>query len=295
MHPRVRAFTLIELLVVIAIIGILVGLLLPAVQAAREAARRTSCFNNMKQMGLALHQYHGVHQTLPPGWMGLEPVTGRPLAESGPGWCWASFILPQLELENSARELIRYSLPIVDPANDVARLTFLPIYRCPSDAPVREFDLPQNGNPNSVLTRLATSNYVAVHGTLELEECEGLPAGVVCRSDGVFYHLSRTTFADIRDGLSNTLIVGERSSALGNSTWLGLVPGGDEAMARFLGIADHPPNADGGHLDDFSSRHGAGTNFVVADGSVRVIAETIDLQVYRALVTRAGGDVAPLE
>ena len=285
---------MIELLVVIAIIGILIGLLLPAVQAAREAARRTSCFNNMRQLGLALHSYHDVHRTLPPGWIGLEPVTGRPWAEGEPGWGWASFILPQMEQQVVAKELVNYSLPIVDPLNDAARMTNLPGFRCPTDSPTRHFAL-LNEDDGSVLTQLATSNYVAVYGTHHLEDCEGLPPGKICQGDGSFHHLSNIRWADIRDGLSNTMIVGERASMFGNSTWLGVVSGGEEAMARILGIADHPPNTPGGHLDDFSSHHPAGTNFVLGDGSVRLIHETIDLDVYRALVTRAEGEAVVVE
>ena len=286
MKRKPLGFTLVELLVVITVIGILVSLLLPAVQAAREAARRSSCFNNMKQIGLALTNYHGSHQTLPPGWIGLDPRTRKPLAEGDPGWGWASFILPQLEQENLARALV-YSLPIIDPANDEIRSTFLPVYRCASDSPAREFELPRKDSPSMILTRLATSNYVGVHGTLELDACEGLRPGIICQSDGTFYHLSRTRFADIRDGLSNTAIVGERSSEFGSSTWLGSVRGGDEAMARILGVADHAPNALGAHLDDFSSRHPAGIQFVMGDGSVRLVHRTVDLEVYRAMVTRA--------
>ena len=295
MNRKPNGFTLIELLVVIAVIGILVSLLLPAVQAAREAARRTSCFNNLKQVGLALQNYHSSHKVLPPGWMGLDPRTGRPLAQGGPGWGWASFILPQLEQENLARGLIRYSLAITDPANDEARGIFLPVYRCATDSPDREFDLLREDSTTTVLTRLASSNYVGVHGTLELERCEGLRPGIVCQSDGTFYHLSRTRLADIRDGLSNTAIVGERSSELGNSTWLGFVQGGNEAMARIVGVADHGPNDPGGHLDDFSSYHPAGINFVFGDGSVRLIHRTVDLEVYRAMVTRSGREGTTLD
>jgi prepilin-type processing-associated H-X9-DG protein len=97
-------------------------------------------------------------------------------------------------------------------------------------------------------------------------------------------------FADILDGLSNTFMVGERSSRIDHSTWVGAIPEGDEAFARILGIADHPPNSEGIHLDDFMSQHPGGTNFVLADGSVRLIVETIDLAVYCGQATRAGSE-----
>jgi prepilin-type processing-associated H-X9-DG protein len=148
-----------------------------------------------------------------------------------------------------------------------------------------------NGSP----VKLAVANYVGVFGTQELEDCEGQPVGFTCLGDGLFQHQQGLRFADINDGLSNTLMAGERSSRIEHSTWVGVVPDGDEAFARILGIADHPPNASGGHLDDYMSQHPGGTNFVLADGSVRLIVETIDLTVYRAQATRAGGEIASFD
>jgi prepilin-type processing-associated H-X9-DG protein len=97
-------------------------------------------------------------------------------------------------------------------------------------------------------------------------------------------------FAQVLDGLSNTLFVGERSSVYGFSTWVGVVPGGEETMARVLGVADHPPNTKGIHLDDFSSQHPAGANFLLGDGSVRLFDEHLDVRVYYALATKDGGE-----
>lgn len=314
-------FTLVELLVVIAIIGILIGLLLPAVQAARESSRRMSCLNNLKQTGLAIHQYHETFRTLPPGWIGVDPVTHRrPFAEGGPGWGWGSFLLPYVD-KGALADRIDFTQAITHESNEAARLTFVPNYRCPSDSlPSEQFMLhrDEHGHDDEhddehdddehdddehhddehdegeELVRLAAANYLGVHGTLELHDCEHLPIGQQCRSDGAFFHLSRVRFADVKDGLSNTLFCGERATQFGNSTWVGAVPGGEEAMARILGIADHPPNAPGGHLDDFSSRHPSGTNFLTGDGSVRLITESIDLEVYRALVTIAGREAISL-
>jgi prepilin-type N-terminal cleavage/methylation domain-containing protein/prepilin-type processing-associated H-X9-DG protein len=289
MRYRSRGFTLVELLVVIAIIGILVSLLLPAVQAAREAARRTSCFNHMKQIGLALHNYHDSYQTLPPGWLAADPASRRPWPEGENSWGWASLILPFIEQAGTA-SLVNYGLPLLDPANDLARVHYVPVYRCPSDVKSsdRDFDL---GTASGSLVKLAVANYVGTFGTQPLDNCEGQPVGFTCVSDGIFQHQLGVRFADVVDGLSNTLMAGERSSRIEHSTWVGAVPEGDEAFARILGIADHAPNAQGGHLDDYMSQHPGGTNFVFADGSVRLIVETIDLPVYYAQATRAGGEV----
>ncbi len=288
MTQKRHAFTLVELLVVIAIIGILVALLLPAVQAAREAARRMSCYNNLKQVGLGLHNYHDTYNSLPMGWIGLDTATGRPLSEGEPGWGWAAHLLPFIELGTVA-DTFRDTLPITDVANQAARRTHLPIFRCPSDAHSQQiFDLPDTGG--AVLTQVPVANYVGMFGTTELEDCEALPVGVQCRGTGPFFHNSSTRFRDFTDGLSNTLMVGERSSRIEHSTWVGAVPNADESFARILAIADHAPNSGGGHLDDPSSYHPAGTNFVFADGSVHIIVETIDLNVYYALATMQGGE-----
>lgn len=283
MSPTLRpptGFTLVELLVVIAVIGILVGLLLPAVQMAREAARAASCKNNLKQVGLALHLYHDTFQELPAGWIADEP-------EGPPGWGWSSAILPQLEQEAVAKTMIRRNLPIADPANQAAREHVLKILLCPTDGNTHQFMIgaedstTENIDEGTPVFRVARSNYVGVHGT---EEIEDNPS----KGKGVFFHNSRINFADIRDGLSNTFIVGERNSKLGGSVWTGVIEGVAEPMARIVGIADHTPNTPTAHFDDFASYHPSGVHFLLGDGSVSRIHDTIDHAVYQALCTRAG-------
>jgi prepilin-type N-terminal cleavage/methylation domain-containing protein len=119
------AFTLIELLAVIAIIAVLVAFLMPAVQSAREAARRTSCRNNLKLHGLALHNYHDVHGVLPPGWSATT-------AYGDNGWGWGASILAELE-QSTLQKSLSYERPILDPVNALARRTVLPVYICVSD------------------------------------------------------------------------------------------------------------------------------------------------------------------
>ncbi len=270
-----RAFTLVELLVVIAVIGILVALLLPAVQAAREAARRIECSNHLKQIGLGLHNYHDIHRQLPAGWV-ANPRTEEP------GWGWAAQLLPFLE-QSGLDDGINDRLPVGDPANQAARQTALSFYRCPSDAKSDRYVTLVDESTGASMFDVARANYVGVFGT---EEIEATPLA----GDGAFFQNSRIRFASITDGLSNTVLVGERSSQLDGSTWSGVVPGAAEGMARVVGSADHPPNDPHAHFDDFSSYHPTGAHFTLGDGSVRLIADTIDHDVYRAYATRAGGE-----
>lgn len=304
MHrPSRTAFTLVELLVVIAIIGVLVALLLPAVQAAREAARASQCKNHLRQLGLALHQYHDVSGRLPPGW-----VANRP--EGVPGWGWAAATLSFLE-QRSLQEQIHRNLPIADPANQLAREAVVAVFLCPSDPQPRiglifggaeddhadhdhdedhDADHGPAGDPASrsiehglPLLRMARSNYVGVFGVTEIEAA---PAA----GEGAFFYLSRVRFAEFRDGLSNTLLVGERDARQGNSLWAGVVQGANAAMARVVGVADHPPNDPHHHFEDFASLHPGGVHFLYADGHVTRINNSIDLATYQALCTRDGGE-----
>ncbi|MFN0020302.1 MAG: DUF1559 domain-containing protein [Pirellulaceae bacterium] len=285
MSRRKSGFTLVELLVVIAIIGILISLLLPAVQYARESARAASCWNNQKQLGIALHLYHDVHRRLPPGWAG-------PDADNGWGWC--SAILPQLE-QDSLYSKLRRDLPIDDPLNQQARETPLAILLCPSDGVKPTFTIygglgdVEFGNMDvgTPLFNVGRTNYVGVFGTDEIEDAPD-------NGNGTFYFQSQMGLSDLSDGLSNTLIVGERQSRLGGSTWTGVIPGANNAKARIVGIGDHTPNHPDHHFDDFTSKHPTGVHFLMGDGSVKRLSDTIHMDVYRALITRNGNEVAQI-
>ncbi|MBW3542160.1 MAG: DUF1559 domain-containing protein [Planctomycetes bacterium] len=290
-RPRRRGFTLIELLVVIAIIAILVALLLPAVQQAREAARRTGTRNHLKQITLALHNYHESHGSFPSGWIGVSGF--QPDVEGPSGWGWAAMILPELD-QAPLFQQIDFRRPVNDPVNAAALSVTFSVFRSPSDPSESHWDIEAEGSPGTVLARLPSASFVGSFGTLELEDCDGLPAGQSCYGDGVFFHNSRVRFQDVSDGVSNTFIVGQRKTdaALGwHSTWAGVVAGGEEAFARILGVADHTPNHASSHLDDFSSHHTGGVFFAFGDGRVQFLSDSINLGVYQSLATRSGGEI----
>lgn len=290
-----RAFTLIELLVVIAIIGILLGLMLPAVQKVRETASRLQCKNNLKQIGLGLHAYHNVYKVFPPGYVSAVASNG---SDVGPGWGWAAQLLPYVEQDNLFRD-INFKLDIGNAVNAGPRVQSLVLFRCPSDSAPDVFTAANTG------TQVAFSNYIGMFGTPEITDNPG-------GGNGVFYRNSRIRFGDIRDGTSNTLMVGERHSFLAYSTWTGAVTGAvvppnhpsslgpEGAGVLCLGhtgpaAEGHTPNNPSNHVDDFGSFHVHGVNFLFADGSVRNINSSISPAIWGALGTRAGGEYVVLD
>ncbi|MFM8709337.1 MAG: DUF1559 domain-containing protein, partial [Planctomycetia bacterium] len=238
------AFTLVELLVVIAIIGTLVGLLLPAVQSAREAARRTQCTNNLKQLGLALQNFHDARKTLPEGWLCDTDSSNPHHAEEGRGWGWASRILPHMEENTLFQTHIQPRLATSTGA--IADLvaaggpqeTVIQGFLCPSDAGAgkptffpgvaeegeeeHEHEHPDEHPGDNAYSR---TNYVGMFGTNEWHDHDDEANSKPYDGNGMFYANSRMPFRHVSDGLIKTIMVGERDSRLGGSLWIGMVEG----------------------------------------------------------------------
>jgi prepilin-type processing-associated H-X9-DG protein len=283
-------------LVVIAIIAVLIGLLLPAVQRVREAANRASCVNNLKQVGLALQNYHDASQAFPSGYISDVDGSGN---DTGPGWGWAAFILPQME-QGAVYAAVRLNQPIEAPVHTSVRVTPLKVYLCPSDAAEATWTATKYdavGNPIAPVCELASANYVGVFGVSE--------PGV--DGEGIFFRNSKVAIRDIRDGTSATLLVGERTHRLGLSTWVGAVTGTSvippPGSASPAGVwnssnmvlghtfeGDGGPGAPGSEVTNFASAHSQGANFVFADGHVQFLRTAMNHQVYKALSTRAGDE-----
>lgn len=314
MRPRktdCSAFTLVELLVVVAIVGTLTSLLLPAVQSAREAAARAQAQNNLKQIGVALHNHHDARSHLPAGYVGnFDDPAGDPQTLDGPpGWGWGAFLLSYLE-EQSLSDQLRRELPCWDPANAELVAKRLPVFLNPA--------APDDGEPmeivsrsGEILARFGKSHFVANVGHDE-------PWGYTARdhggiANGPFYRNSRVAFAHVVDGLSKTVFIGEHS-IISNKTWVGVVPGAevcpieperfpfsecDEAATLVLAHSGpapgeveviHPPNFPTCHVCQMYSPYEAGAYVLLGDGSVRLILATINVDVWAALCSIDGGE-----
>jgi prepilin-type N-terminal cleavage/methylation domain-containing protein len=290
-----KGFTLIELLVVIAILGVLFGLLFPAVQKIREAANRTSCSNNLRQIGLALHHYHDNQGSLPPGYV-CTPTQDP--AFTAPGWGWAAFLLPCVE-QDSLAQRINFKLPLEHPSQDAIRQTELRLFRCPADPGTGVFTvLDESGNP---IVDAATNSYAACYGAGgEIAEDPG-------KGNGCFYRNSRVRLTDITDGTSNTILVGERAAYFTQTPWAGAVTGGTARItpgapvlstsveeAPVLPLAhtgSHTMNDSFADPDDFFTAHTGVGMYLFGDGGVRGLRRGVSLRLLQAFSSRSGGEV----
>lgn len=312
---RRRGFTLIELLVVIAIIAVLISLLLPAVQQAREAARRTQCKNNMKQLGLALQNYHDVHSIFPPSYLiqpGENVIMGPPsdAGDAGPGWAGLALLLPQIEQAN-LYNAIDFNVPCWSTSNVSTVQRTIPMYLCPSATNGSNvYKVVDDGG--AVLATFARSNYVANAGRIDVWDLAD--ADLSPEADGPLYRNSATRIRDVSDGLTNTVFFGEQTPYHSDSTWVGVVPGSVTCPSPMFAYAGcdgaapqvnvhsgpginefppiiHPPNSNFGYVDEMYSQHDSGGNVLLGDGSVRFASKFMDGVTWSRLATRASGEV----
>ncbi len=315
-----QGFTLIELLVVIAIIAVLIGLLLPAVQAAREAARRVQCVNNLKQMGLALHNYHDAVGSFPMSYMARSRfIDGA--TDTSPGWGWGATILPQLE-QAPLYGAINIGLPVEAPHNSTVVQSIQGVYLCPSD-PIPGGVFPVTDAAGNVLAMMAPTSYAACVGNDYADTTTGLNNDGL--GNGVMYRNSAIRLGAITDGTSQTIVLAERAWTINSGPWAGVVTGGvirrgpanpcpttgamyylaASMVQAHCNVLNTDTDPDGG-LDDYSSRHPGGANALFADGSVHFLKSVLrnsgqrpdgstiyspSSLVLQALGTRAGGEV----
>lgn len=297
----IRGFTLIELMVVIAITGILIALLLPAVQKVRESARTAQCRNNMRQIAIALHNYHDRFNILPPGSQ-VADLRTSPVTKS---FGWLIPVMPDLELR-TIYDQFDFSIDCQSDAHRHLTQKRIPVFECVSD-PKASSRVTWNETPYSGVW--GATNYLGVSGNNGMQftayqgECDDFAKtdGAFKTHAGMFFGNSAIRFADVSDGTSQTLCFGERGVVQQWGKW-----GGPGIVFRCpLGLSDvvlpGVLGADNGGLRQVQnsvsdrlhwfSYHSASANFAFVDGSVRAFAYSLDRTVLRDMSTRQGGEV----
>lgn len=299
-----RGFTLVELLVVIAIIGILIALLLPAVQAAREAARRVQCANNLKQIGLAILTYRDANNALPPSISYLAEGPTPADVPTGKGWIISA--LPQLE-QQAAFDAFDLSGSfnsgggLRNPANQELIERHLPVLKCPTDPTAYELITEQwqwKGIP------MATTSYKGVMGDSMMGQATAFPGATaycnngVYECNGLFWRTSiqwAKRDRDLPDGWSNTMMVGEDSAEYNwHAAWVFSNGDTSSTYAPLNFLPDPPDPATWWEMRGFRSLHPGGAYFAFGDGAVHFLSEGIEIATYRGLSTRNVGETVVL-
>jgi len=269
----ISGLTVLELLVSMGVISTLMTLLLPALQASREAARNLRCQHRLREIGLALHEYHELQGSLPAGW--------QTDADGTSAYGWASQTLTSLE-ELALSQEIDFNSPITNLSPLVLRSTPR-VFLCPSDSAEPTFELfeeegeheTEAQDSREVLVVLPHANYVGVFGTVDPDDVDGTTG------DGVFVQERSHRWSETTRGLSHIVMVGERTAQKLPSTWLGIALEGEDAAGRIVGHADKGPNREDADECEFDSRHPGHVNFLWCDGHVTATSDSIEPNVYR--------------
>jgi len=291
---RRLGFTLVELVAVSAAVSLLGAQLFDAILQSREAARRSECKNNLKQLGLALHNYHDVTNKLAPGWIGADQNPDEPHVFGLNGWGWQTMLTPYLD-QAPLYNTLDFSVSVADEKHAKIVGKTMPVLRCSSD-PFRKKTWALKDSEGKEIAQVGTTNYVASFGTGDFSKCEKMKPGEVCQGDGLFFHNSSIGFKDVKDGTANTLAVGERTTSEKvdqMTTWSGVFPKAKSPFARTLGTSDQALDAKEKNVSGYGSGHQGISHFLMMDGSARALKNSMDLKVFQALTTRAGGEEIP--